>query len=192
MQRLPEQTVKLSSKLSKKNNVPSVATLIELGRVVNTHGVRGEVRLRPHSSPCPTLQPGLCVTLRKKDDWEETFELIQVRPHASFILLKFAGIDSRDRAEALRDTILLVEETALPQLHAGEFYHYQLIGLPIQTMTKEPVGTIAEILTTPGHDVFVVRNGEKEYLIPVVEEVIRTIAIEGRLVIIDPPEGLLE
>ena len=56
----------------------------------------------------------------------------------------------------------------------------------------EPIGTIAEILTTPGHDVFVVRNGEKEYLIPVVEDVVRTIALEDRLVIIDPPEGLLE
>jgi len=85
-----------------------------------------------------------------------------------------------------------VDETDLPQLQAGEFYHYQVIGLPIRTLTHESIGTIAEVLTTPGHDVFVVRNGTKEYLIPVVEEVVRTIAIEDRQVIIDPPEGLLE
>lgn len=190
MRRLPEQTVKLSSKLSKKNNVP--AALIELGRVVNAHGIRGEARLLPYSSPCLTLRPGLCVTLRKKDASEDRLELIQVRPHASCVLLKFAGIDSRNRAEALRESILLVEETDLPQLQTGEFYYRQVIGLPVQTMRQEPIGTIAEVLTTPGHDVFVVRNGEKEYLIPVVEEVIRKIAIEDHLVIIDPPEGLLE
>ena len=192
MPRLPGQTAKLSLRLSKKNSRPSPATRIALGRVVNTHGVRGEVRFLPHSSPCPTLRPGLRVTLQKTDASEENLELKQVRPHASFLLLKFVGIDSRDRAEALRGSSLLVDETDLPHLQVGEFYHYQVIGLPMRTLTHESIGTIAEVLTTPGHDVFVVRNGTKEYLIPVVEEVIRTIAIEDRLVIIDPPEGLLE
>ena len=192
MRRLPVQTAKLSLRLSKKNSRPSPATRIVLGRVVNTHGVRGEVRFLPHSSPCPTLRPGLRVTLRRTDAPEEEFELRQVRPHAPCLLLQFAGVDCRDRAEALRGSSLLVDETDLPQLQAGEFYHYQVIGLPVRTLTQESIGTIAEVLTPPGHDVFVVRNGEKEYLIPVVEEVIQTIAIEDRLVIIDPPEGLLE
>lgn len=192
MRRLPVQTAKLSLRLSKKNSRPSPATQIELGRVVNTHGVRGEVRFLPHSFPCPTLRPGLRVTLRKTDAPEEGFELKQVRPHASCLLLKFAGVDSRDRAEALRESRLLVDESDLPQLQVGEFYHYQMIGLPIRTLAQESIGTIAEVLTTPGHDIFVVRDGEKEYLIPVVEDVIRTIAIEDRLVIINPPEGLLE
>lgn len=192
MRRLPVQTAKLSLRLSKKNSRPSPATRIELGRVVNTHGVRGEVRFLPHSSPCPTLRPGLRVTLRKTDAPEEGFELKQVRPHASCLLLKFAGVDSRDRAEALRGSSLFADESDLPQLQVGEFYHYQVIGLPIRTLTQESIGTIAEVLTTPGHDVFVVRDGTKEYLIPVVEDVIRTIALKDRQVIIDPPEGLLE
>ena len=192
MRRLPGPTAKLSLRLSKKNSRPRPATRIELGRVVNTHGVRGEVRLLPHSSPCPTLRPGLRVILRKTDASEEEVELKQVRPHPPFLLLKFVGVDSRDRAEALRKSGLFVDESDLPQLQAGEFYHYQVIGLPVRTLTHESIGTIEEVLTTPGHDVFVVRDGEKEYLIPVVEEVVRTISIEERLVIIDPPEGLLE
>ena len=192
MRRLPGPTAKLSLRLSKKNSRPRPATRIELGRVVNTHGVRGEVRFLPHSSPCLTLRPGLRVTLCKPDASEEEVELKQVRPHAPFLLLKFVGVDSRDRAEALRESGLFVDESDLPQLQAGEFYHYQVIGLPVRTLTHESIGTIEEVLTTPGHDVFVVRDGEKEYLIPVVEEVVRTISIEERLVIIDPPAGLLE
>ncbi len=192
MRQLPVQTAKLSLRSSKKNSRPSPSTRIELGRVVNTHGVRGEVRFLPHAPPCPTLRPGLRVTLRKTDASEEGFALRQVRPHASGRLLKFVEVESRNRAETLRGASLFVAETDLPQLRAGEFYHYQVIGLPIRTLTQESIGTIAEILTTPGHDVFVVRNGPNEYLIPVVEEVIRMIAIEDRQVIIDPPEGLLE
>ena len=192
MRRLPGPTAKLSLRLSKKNSRPRPATRIELGRVVNTHGVRGEVRFLPHSSPCPTLRPGLRATLRKPDASEEEVELKQVRPHAPFLLLKFVGVDSRDRAEALRESGMFVDESDLPQLRAGEFYHYQVIGLPVRTLTHESIGTIAEVLTTPGHDVFVVRDGEKEYLVPVVEEVVRTVSIEDRQIIIDPPEGLLE
>ena len=192
MRRLPGPTAKLSLRLSKKNSRPRPATRIELGRVVNTHGVRGEVRFLPHSSPCPTLRPGLRVTLCKTDASQEEVELKQVRPHAPFLLLKFVGVDSRDRAEALRESGLFVDESDLPQLRAGEFYHYQVIGLPVRTLTQESIGTIEEVLTTPGHDVFVVRDGEKEYLIPVVEEVVRTISIEERQIIIDPPAGLLE
>ncbi len=192
MRRLPVQTAKLSLRLSKKNSCPSPASRIELGRVVSPHGVRGEVRFLPHSFPCPTLRSGLRVILRKTDASDEGFALKQVRPHPPCLLLKFVGVNSRDRAETLQGAGLLVDETALPQLQAGEFYHYQVIGLPIRTLTQESVGTIAAVLTTPGHEVFVVRNGDKEYLIPVVEEVVRTLAIEDRLVIIDPPEGLLE
>ncbi len=192
MRRRPVRTAKLSLRLSKKNSRPSPATRIELGRVVGTHGVRGEVRFLPHSSPCHTLRPGLRVILRKTDASEEGFELKQVRPHAPCLLLRFVEVESRDRAETLRGSSLFVDETALPRLQAGEFYHYQVVGLPVRTLTQESIGTIAAVLTTPGHEVFVVRNGTKEYLIPVVEEVVRTLAPEERQVIIDPPEGLLE
>ena len=192
MRRLLGQTVKLSSRSSKKNSALNAARLIELGRVVNTHGVRGEVRLLPHAASCVTVRPGLDVILRHTDATEVSLQITQARPHASFVLLKFVGIDSRGEAEPLRDTALLVEEAHLPQLEEGEFYHYQVIGLPIQTMTHQRIGTIAEVLTTQAHDILVVRDGDQEYLIPVVEDVVRAIDIKGRFVTVDPPEGLLE
>ena len=115
-----------------------------------------------------------------------------VRPHAAFLLLKFKGIDSRDHAETLRDSVLLVAAEILPPLQEGEFYYYQVIGLPVRTTSDEMVGTITQVFSTGGHDVWVVRNGKKEYLIPVVEDIVQTIDIENRRVIIAPPEGLLE
>ena len=165
MRRLLEQTEKLSSRSSKISDAQTAAGLIELGRVVNTHGVRGEARFAPYAYPCLTLRPGLGVTLRKKDQADQTFEIAQVRPHASFLLLKFEGIDSRDYAEPLRDSVLLVPEEKLPALQEGEFYHYQVIGLHVRTASGETVGTITQVFSTAGHDVWVVHNGKKEYLI---------------------------
>ena len=192
MQRLLGQTEKLSSRSSKISDAQTAAGLIELGRVVNTHGVRGEVRFLPYAPPCPTLRSGLTVMLRKKDQAGQTFDVAQVRTHASFLLLKFKGIDSRDHAETLRDSALLVAKEILPPLQEGEFYYYQVIGLPVRTTADEMVGTITQVFSTGGHDVWVVHNGKKEYLIPVVEDIVQTIDIEHRQVIIAPPEGLLK
>lgn len=191
----------MSSKSSKKNESGGEAEtgrLIELGRVVGAHGLRGEVRVTPHAVPCPTLRIGLRVRLRLPDMASRTFEIANVRTvqkarrHTPRLLLAFAGIDSRGEAELLRGAALLVDEAALPKLGAREFYHYQLIGLAMETVTGERVGDIQEVLTTPAHDILVVRNGSVEHLVPVVEDVVRAIDLPRRLVVIDPPPGLLD
>lgn len=191
----------MSSKSSKKNKpagVPEEGRLIELGRVIGAHGLRGEVRVTPHASPCPTLRPGLLVRLRLQRAAPRAFEVTGVRTihkarqKTQPLLLAFAGIRSRSEAEALRGATMLVDEAALPRLAAGEFYHYRLIGLAVETLTNERVGEIDGVLTTPAHDVLVVHNGTDEHLIPVVAEVVRTIDLSGRRVVIDPPPGLLD
>ena len=191
----------MSSKSSKKNESGGEAEtgrLIELGRVVGAHGLRGEVRVTPHATPCPTLRIGLHVRLSLPDLATRTLEIVNVRTvqkarqHTPRLLLAFAGIDSRGEAESLRGATLLVDEAALPKLGAGEFYHYRLIGFAVETVTSERVGDIQEVLTTPAHDVLVVGNGSVEHLVPVVEDVVRAIDLPRRLVVIDPPPGLLD
>lgn len=191
----------MSSKSSKKNESGGEAEtgrLIELGRVVGAHGLRGEVRVTPHAVPCPTLQTGLHVRLCLPDVATRALEIVNVRTvrkarrHTPRLLLAFAGIDSRGEAESLRGAALLVDEAALPKLGVSEFYHYQLIGLAVETVTSERVGDIQGVLTTPAHDVLVVGNGGAEQLVPVVEDVVRTIDLPRRLVVINPPPGLLD
>jgi 16S rRNA processing protein RimM len=186
------QTVKLSSKSSKKNETPSSARLIALGRLVNTHGVRGEMRLLPHAFPCPTLRKGLVVSLQGKTGPACQYILESVRSHAPFILVKFQGVNSLDQARALRDAVIAVEKDLLPPLQEGEFYYYQVIGLNVLTTAGEPVGTVAEVFFSGGHDVWVVRQGKKEYLIPVTDEIVRAIDIPGGQAVIEPMPGLLE
>jgi 16S rRNA processing protein RimM len=186
------QIGKLSSKSSKKNDQPHRAPLIPLGRLVNTHGVRGELRLLPHSFPCRTLRPGLTVFLQDTHGQSQAHTVERARPRAPFVIVKLAGVDSIDHAQPLRELTVAIEETGLPPLEAGEFYYYQVRGLTVRTTAGADVGKIDHVFFSGGHDVWVVHHGEKEYLIPVTEEIVRVIDVPGGQVIIEPLEGLLE
>lgn len=186
------RTAKLFSKSSKRSDAPSAARLIPLGRLVNTHGVRGELRFLPYAFPCPTLRKGLAVSLQGKTGPAGWYTVESVRPHAPFVLLRLQGITSLEQAQTLRDAILSVEEGLLPPLQEGEFYYYQIIGLQVWTTAGERVGTIAQVFFSGGHDIWVVRQGKKEYMIPVTEEIVRSIDIPGGRVIIEPIAGLLD
>ena len=182
----------MSSKSSKKNDQQPPAPLVPLGRLVNTHGVRGELRFLPYSFPCHALYPGLTVFLQDVDGQPSVYMVEGARPRAPFVLVKLAGVDSLDHAETLREKVVAVEETILPPLKDGEFYYYQVVGLTVRTTKGTEVGEIAHVFFSGGHDIWVVRQGEKEYLIPVTEEIVRSIDLPGRQAIIEPLEGLLE
>ena len=165
---------------------------IPLGRVVATHGVRGEVRLLPYAFPCPTLRQGLTVWVQDKAGRSDPYEIINVRPQAPGLLLKLQGIQFLEQAQAQREAIVSVEETQLAPLRDGEFYYYQVSGLKVRTLAGDEIGTIVQSFFSGGHDVWVVRQGQKEYLIPVTEEIVRSIDIAGGQAIIEPTAGLLE
>jgi 16S rRNA processing protein RimM len=101
-------------------------------------------------------------------------------------------VDSIDQAETLRDMTVAVEETVLPPLEDGEFYYYQVIGLTVRTTAGADIGEIVQVFFSGGHDIWVVRQGEKEYLIPVIEDIVRSIDIPGKQAIIEPLAGLLD
>jgi 16S rRNA processing protein RimM len=115
-----------------------------------------------------------------------------VRPHAPFLLMRFQDVTSITHAQTLRDCIVAVEEQILPPLPEGEFYHYQTVGLHVFTTTDELIGTIEQVFFSGGHDVWVVRHGKKEHMIPVTEEIVRTIDIPSGRVVIEPLAGLFD
>jgi 16S rRNA processing protein RimM len=192
MQSLRARIAKLSSKSSKRSETESETQVVALGRLVNTHGIRGEMRFFPYAFPCPTLQAGVTVFLQGKDGGVRSLTIESVRPHVRFLLVRFQGVTSLEQARELRDMTVAVEEQALPPLHDGEFYYYQVEGLPVFTHSGELIGSIAQVFFAGGHDIWVVRRGKKEYMIPVTEEIVRSIDIPGRRIVIEPLEGLLE
>lgn len=166
--------------------------MIPLGRVVNTHGVRGELRFLPYASPCPTLRKDLPIALQEQDEAVRFYVVEGVRPHSSFVLIQLQGVTSLTQAQALRNCVLSVEEQFLPPLLDGEFYHYQTVGLSVWTTNDECIGTISRVFFSGGHDIWVVQQGEKEHMIPVTDEIVRILDIPGGCVVIELLAGLLE
>jgi 16S rRNA processing protein RimM len=109
------------------------------------------------------------------------------------VLLRLAGIDTRSRAEQLTGRQVLGDRRRFPPLPPGEYYWFQLLGLPVYDAGDGALlGRLQEILPTPGHDVYVVVQGQRELLLPAVAEVVVEINLEEGFLKVAPTPGLLE
>jgi 16S rRNA processing protein RimM len=115
-----------------------------------------------------------------------------VQKHRSGVLVKFTGIDDRTAAEAFVGTFVGLPEDTLPAPGENEFYYYEIVGFRVRTTAGREIGTIRETFPTGSNDVWVVVDESREYLIPVIEDVVRTIDRSARTVIIEPMKGLLD
>lgn len=171
--------------------VPADDTAVAVGEIVGAHALRGLLRFRPYQPPAPSLIDDLAVLLERDGEWREV-RLAHVAPHGRMILLTIDAVADRDAAEALRGTRILVRKADLPPVDEDEFYHYELAGFAVATVDGRELGAIADTMATGLNDVWIVRDGEREYLIPVIADVVRTIDRDARRVLIDPMPGLLD
>ena len=108
------------------------------------------------------------------------------------IILKFAGVDSAEAAEALRSVEVCIPESDVVELADDEFFEWELEGCEVETLEGEKLGTVRELMRTGGTELLVVVNGEREVLIPFANAICPEVDIERKLIRVDPPEGLLE
>ena len=116
-----------------------------------------------------------------------------VAPHGrGRLLVSLDAVDDRDAAEALVGARLIVRAGDLPPPAEGEFYYHELAGFRVETTAGEALGTIAETFPTGVNDVWVVRGGAREYLIPVIADVVRAIDRDEGRIVVEPIPGLLD
>ncbi len=136
---------------------------LEAGRIVSTHGVRGEVKVEPW-----TDTPAFLLDFDEIQLGGKPIAVEQARVHKTQVLLKLAGIDTVEAASLLRGQIVSINRDDA-QLEDGAVFIADLIGLPVFDEDRNELGRITEVLTLPANDVYVVK-GAHEYLIPVVKE----------------------
>ena len=164
---------------------------VAVAEIVGAHALRGFLRVRPYQPPAPSLTAGCDVLLEQRGRrW--TGHVLSAAPHGrGLLLVALDGVADRTAAEALAGTRVLVPIATLPPPGDDEFYYHEIEGFRVETATGEPVGEIVETFSTGLNDVWVVRDAEREHLIPVIADVVRTIDRAGRRVVIDPLPGLL-
>ncbi len=165
--------------------------MVALGRLVNVHATRGELRMLPFNPDSTALSPGSSVVLRRGAERQRR-HISAVRPHKHFLLLTLEGCASMTAAETLVGYEVCVAEGDLPPAGPGEIYHYQLLGMAVVTTSGADIGVVAEVLATPGNDVCVVRGAGAEHLIPLTANVVKEVDRERLRLIIDPLPGLLD
>ncbi|HHY36997.1 MAG TPA: 16S rRNA processing protein RimM [Firmicutes bacterium] len=169
-----------------------MTSLIAIGKVTAPHGVAGEIRILPLTDFPERFRQLKKVYLSGKGmEAPRLCTVTGVKYHKKFVILKLAGVENRDEAEKLRNCYLKIEPAELMPLPPGHYYHFQIVGLKVETMEEEALGEVVEILTPGGNDVYVVQDREgNEVLIPAIKEVVREIDLERGLMRVELLEGL--
>lgn len=173
-------------------------THLVVGLVNKPHGVKGEVLVRPLTDhPGSIFVPGVVLLPgRRESDGPDPdlppLRIEEVRASKGMPLVAFAGVEDRDDAEGLRGLYLHVERDAVAPLEEGEIFHYQLLGMRVETLDGTPVGTVQAVYELAPADLLEVRTPRGTVLIPFHADVVVEVDTEGGRLVVDPPTGLLE
>ena len=165
-----------------------------VGKIVNTHGIRGEVRVISRTDfPEERYAPGNELALFMPGSKTPVPLIVAShRQHKNFDLLTFENHPNINDVEKYRDGILKVSDEQLGDLEEGEFYYHEVIGCTVFTTEGVEIGTVTEILETGANDVWTVTPAQgKPHYIPYIEDVVKEVDVDEKRIVIEPMEGLL-
>ncbi|MBE7028389.1 MAG: 16S rRNA processing protein RimM [Ruminococcaceae bacterium] len=163
--------------------------LIEIGQIVNTHGVRGEVKVNSWIDDLNEFCDFEKYFYKKNGEYIE-LTLDKLRFHKNCAIIKFKEIKDMTEAETFKGTVLLsLKNKNLPE---GVFYVGDLIGIKVFAMERE-IGEISDVFKTGASDVYTVKTSDgKEVYIPAVREFIKNIDLDNKTMEINLIDGLLD
>lgn len=163
---------------------------LELGQIVNTKGLKGEVKLNSFAEDITIFERLPKVFLKQKGMMTEKI-IEKVGYTKNQVIIKFKECNSIDEAETFRNAYVLVKRTDLDDLPEGVFYIADLIGLDVYTDDGISLGKVDDIYSTGANDIYVIKDElGKQKLLPGIDEVIKNINIEAGKIIVHLIEGL--
>jgi 16S rRNA processing protein RimM len=165
---------------------------VVVGRIGRPHGVRGEVTVEVRTDdPDLRFVPGAVLQTEPADRGPLT--VAGRRWHREVLLLAVEGVESREAAERLRNTELLVSLDALPPLDdPDDFYDHQLVGLTARLAGGELLGRVTAVEHEGADRLVIERADGGEVLVPFVAAIVPSVDLAAGEVVVDPPDGLLE
>ena len=168
---------------------PSVAdSRVVIGRAGAPHGVGGELRIIPL-----TDFPERFRDMQEVYVGDELLHIdsVQLKGTPQLILMRFREYPVREQAASLTGRYLSVERAKAVPLQEGQYYTFDIIGLEVQDTKGNVLGTVTDVLQPGANDVYVVsKDGEPDQLFAAIEEVVKDIDVENKLMIVDPPEWI--
>jgi 16S rRNA processing protein RimM len=164
--------------------------VLEIGQIVNTRGLRGEVKVNSFSEDSHRFEKLSSILVKNKKEFQE-YEIEKVSYSKNQVILKLKGIDHIDYAEKLKNLYIYVKRSSLGELPKGKYYIADLIGLEVYTDENKLLGIVDDVFNTKSNSVYVVKNelGELKYL-PGIPDVIKEVNLEEKKIIVTLIPGL--
>lgn len=155
---------------------------LEAGQIVNTHGIRGEVKILPWCDGPEFLKAFKTLYIEG-----QAYAVEQSRVHKTLLLCKLRGIDDVSVAQTFKNKVVKIDRDSAP-IAEGRVFISDLIGLPVFAEGKE-IGTLKDVLSGPANDVYIVK-GEHEYMIPAVSEFLEDVNVDEGYIRVKLLEGM--
>ncbi len=168
-------------------------SLIPFGRISKVHGLSGDLRVHPFSRQLGNLSRLERIFIQKYgEEKPREFKIIRRRLERESAIIGLEGIESVDDAEKLQGCSVMVDTSDLAQTEEDEYYWFQLIGLVVYTTDGEYLGHVENLIDRTPQSLLVVKEGKKEFLIPMIDAVVKEINLKDSRVVISPLDGLLD
>ena len=165
--------------------------LVAVARIAKPRGLKGELAADILTDFPERFVSLVDVTAVMPDATKRELKIEKHWFQSGRVVLKFVGLDSIEAAETLRNADICVQEDDAVDLEDDEYFDWQLAGCEVKTLDGTVIGTVRELMRTGATEILVV-DGEKEYLIPFANSICTDVDIENKVIVVDPPEGLLE
>ena len=162
---------------------------LEAGKIVTTHGIKGEVKIMPYCDSAELLAEFDRLFIGKNHD-----EIIveRARVQKNMVIAKLEGINTPEEAEKLRNKILFMHRDDL-ELDDDTYFIQDLIGMEVKDADSDVLyGKISDVMQTGANDVYVVRGEEREYLVPAIADVVISTDLDSNIMTIRPLDGLFD
>ncbi|HYB92452.1 MAG TPA: ribosome maturation factor RimM [Candidatus Binataceae bacterium] len=173
-------------------NQREAARTVRIGRISGAHGLKGALRFSPDDPDSTALSRIHRVTLELRGESREYEIASASRSGPTSMRITLSGVNDAAAAEALKGAIVTLSRDDLPPPAAGEFYYFDAIGCDVFTTDGRRIGAIEDVFPTGANDVWVVRDGPREVLVPVIADVVKEMNFAARRVTIEPVPGLLD
>jgi 16S rRNA processing protein RimM len=166
--------------------------LLEIGRIIRSHGLTGRMKVLSYLESQDTLDDLKEVWVGRRVQDAATFPLDSMQRGRESFILKLGGIEDKDGASKLVGSSIWIPLEKWKKLPEGEYYWHEIIGLEVVTEEGRVLGRIESVFPTGSNDVYVCRGKGKEILLPAIDDVVRKIDMDQRMMVVRLLKGLEE
>lgn len=167
--------------------------LVTVGRIVNSHGIRGELKVVPETDFPERFDKGNVLIIVDSQNKQTPVTVQTSRLHKNMFILQFDQFSNINDVEKFKGSLLKIEAKEQQPLEEGEYYYHEIIGCKVITEEGQELGLVSEVLTPGANDVWVVTLPKgKQLLLPVIDDVILDVDIANKTIRIHLMEGLME